>query len=94
MDVDPPSTSANAGKDGAAAPELKGWQKRGLRALNHPHIKPLDHLEVLPTIKDGMVTDWDLWDTVVHEALMCDSACLLLCWLILLLCLASCQPWG
>lgn len=70
MDVDPPSTSANAGADGAAAADLKPWQKRGLRALNHPHVKPPDHMEVLPTIKDGMITDWDLWDTVVHEALM------------------------
>eukprot|EP00892_Ulva_mutabilis_P008967 jgi/Ulvmu1/6442/UM003_0072.1 len=73
MDVDPPSTSANAGGDGAA--ERKPWQKRGLRALNHPHVKPPDHMEALPTIKDGMVTDWDLWDTVVNEALIGKMRC-------------------
>lgn len=70
MEVDPPTTNAN----GDAAPAAqKPWKKRGLRALNHPHLQPPDHMEVLQTVSNGLPTDWDLWDTIVEEALVYDS---------------------
>jgi actin-like protein 6A len=69
MEVDPPTTTANANGDAAPAAQ-KPWKKRGLRALNHPHLQPPDHMEVLQTISNGLATDWDLWDTIVEEALV------------------------
>lgn len=68
MEVDPPST--NASTKGQTAGDQKAWKKRGLRALNHPHLQPQDHLEVLQTVTGGKTADWDLWDTIVEEALV------------------------
>ena len=75
MEVDPPST--NASVKGQAPATQKSWKKRGLRALNHPHLQPQDHLDVLQTVTGGKTTDWDLWDTVVEEALVYGFLCFL-----------------
>lgn len=76
MEVDPPST--NASTKGQTPAAQKSWKKRGLRALNHPHLQPQDHLEVLQTVAGGKTVDWDLWDTIVEEALVYDLLCIYL----------------
>lgn len=82
MDVDPPSTSqenspaqgsaANNGKPEKATPK---WKTRGLRPLRAPHVRPLDHQVVHQTMRDSVVTDWDLWEAVVDDAVRCVSPC-------------------
>jgi hypothetical protein len=79
MEVDPPSTSQeNAGGqpgDAAANGSQKRprWKERGLRVLTSAHTRPLDHQEVVQTMADGNVADWDAWECVVNEAVKCAS---------------------
>jgi hypothetical protein len=80
MDVDPPSTSQETttaqaqstanGKDR----RVPRWKERGLQVLKAPHVRPLEHQEVLQTIKDGAVVDWDHWEAVVDDAVRSAAA--------------------
>jgi hypothetical protein len=78
MDMDQPSaTSRETSTNGASNKQLLNgdnrlprWKKRGLCGLQAPHVRPLQNQEVLQTIKDGSVTDWDLWDAIIYEALV------------------------
>lgn len=82
MDVDPPTTSqensAAQPSDASKSGDQKRarWKERGLKVLKSPHTRPMDHQEVLQTMDHGVVTDWDLWDCVVHEAVRYASALL------------------
>ena len=68
-----PGTAAQPADGGADAPakEQPGWRKRGLRVLNAPHTRPPDHEEIVRTIQDGNVADWDAWECLVHDAVRC-----------------------
>jgi hypothetical protein len=74
MDVDPPSTSQeNSGaqpqsNNNGKEQKLLRWRERGLQILKAPHVRPLEHQEVLQTIKGGAVVDWDLWEAIVDDA--------------------------
>lgn len=73
MEVDDPD---NPEKNSASAPDskLKGKRKLyvGSQALGYRR----DHMEVLPTIKDGVVVDWEyvesIWDHALRECLLVD----------------------
>ena len=77
MDEDPPSTSQenNAAQPGAQPANGKHarpkWKQRGLRVLKTAHTRPLDHQDVVQTMANGTVVDWDAWDSVVNEAVRC-----------------------
>ena len=83
MDVDPPSTSQDNSSAQASAANNNGrsdqatpkWKARGLRPLRAPHVRPLDHQVVHQTLRDSTVTDWDLWEAVVEDAVRCASCC-------------------
>ncbi|XP_074372855.1 actin-related protein 4-like isoform X3 [Apium graveolens] len=73
MEVDDPETPD---KNSGSVQETKSKEKRklyvGSQALGYRR----DNMEVLPTIKDGVVTDWDMvesvWDHALRECLLVD----------------------
>ena len=77
MDEDPPSTSQenSAAQPGAQPANGKQarpkWKQRGLHVLKTAHTRPLDHQDVVQTMANGTVVDWDAWDSVVNEAVRC-----------------------
>ncbi|KAL1824736.1 hypothetical protein DCAR_0312837 [Daucus carota subsp. sativus] len=73
MEVDDPGTPD---KNSGSVQETKSKEKRklyvGSQALGYRR----DNMEVLPTIKDGVVTDWDMvesiWDHALRDCLLVD----------------------